>query len=188
MWVLLSFCLSSVPVQILQSGPLQQIYVGVRVGAHPGVLQTVPVEFDRVAYLQPVGQYESQFHQNGTDLLYVGKHLTRVPVSGNGTNALGVNGLLALSSVFGLCNDRLHLDPLPRKCKRGSEGTKACQLDQNCQVSFSSLQHRGTCGERLSIGSLSVVLPCDTYTVGGHTLPKTIPGPPQLSLAQLGAT
>ena len=72
MWLSLLFSLSSVPVQILQSGPFQQIYVGIRVGAQPGVLQTVPIEFDRIAYLRPVGEYESQFHENGTDLLYVG--------------------------------------------------------------------------------------------------------------------
>lgn len=187
MWQLIVLACSSTPLHSVIDGATQGVYVSAQIGALPGLKTNLMLDFLNTPALQAVGQYESSFTENGTDLLYVDKSLARVPVNSTGGPVLGLNNILRLSQVFGICDDRLYLHSLPRKCKRGSEGTRACTLGVNCHVSFDRLQHSGTCGETILFGSITVVLSCGTFMLQEHTFPQTVPGPPLLSIPQLRA-
>lgn len=152
-------------------------YAPAHKGADPGEAAYLRLRFDGGGGLAP--PEHSQFAAEGTDLLYLGEHVARVPVAAAEDVGVGPAALAALTDVWGMCDGVLHLGRLPRRCRVGATGVVACDAATTCAstVAFDAAQHRGPCNATVAVGDIAVRLDCAaTVAVEATRIPAVVEG------------
>ena len=188
--LILALAPTNVAVTTTAVGETVTHLVAIRVGADPGNPQLGLLAPQAPSSIPASPNFTSAFATEVDDLLYVGPRFARVPTDSAADGAvIGNKALSLLAYTYGVCDNQLYFDKLPRHCKRGDTATIPCNIESSCAnfVSFTATQHGPPCGTHIRKGDITIARPCATAAViGGVTTPLVSDTAPenQISLYQ----
>jgi hypothetical protein len=138
--------------------------IDVRVGADPGIVSTFVLNPQLKTAVPHYHQSQSKYHVNGTDYVYIHNGVAKIAIEiTDGAPHLGSDTLCKISRVWGVCNNVLYFDKIPRKCKTDDKITMICDIE-TCPVWFNRTQNTvADCDVGIRMGGATIDVDCTRY-------------------------